>query len=1536
MFCGFCNSLKTSDADISALESFYKSTNGANWDLVSMGSPLRSDPAHYALHGMNASNFKGIAWNFTRDGGMLYVNDPCDAPSSSSGHWIGLMCECSSSSCNIIKMSMETGKLSGKIAPELESLTSLTALDLTGNLLTGHMPECLCNLTLLTYLALQGNRLQGPLSTRIGDLQKLTFLTLADNILDFMIPSSISTLTAVTYLDLSNNHFNGIIPKSIGNMSSLEQLYLDANYLNGNIPTSIGDLANLTHLYLASNGFNGQIPTSIGNLAHNLLQLTLFNNSLSGQIPTSLGDCTALTALGLQQNRLSGALPSSLSALTNLQILYMQDNSLTSSIPSFLGTFTGLRYLVLHDNLFRGPIPQTLSGLNNLVELLLQSNFLTGPIPSGIGNMSSLGILNLEYNQLSGVVPWQLRNLRKLNALQLSHNRLVSDPASPGFAFIDPSAQTTLSTLALGYNLFSGVIDSRIFTMKSLITIVLASNCFEGSLPSNVCNVTEVETLVLSDLSGGTCHQTYLWKDTAFGGTFNGHYIDNLVEGSVPECIFNGLSNLQVLVLSGNRFEGQLPADLTPSITFMDVSLNLMTGELPAAVARPNMQFFDASHNSFNGTLSIFGGVDASATPNKVLRLGVNRLSGDVPSSLKNLENINILTGNVFGCSTPSELPVNDPNDLQYQCGSNAYNTSLSTFSASVFVAFVLLLCTYCWSLSYTAEIREWTKPFYQTEQATLVSRELEMCPSLVRYGREMGHLRGFVLKMGLCILLVFTVVYISFGHEYRTVNHVYGWMTTAALMVGTAPTVTLLVMWLLFMVFMRYMVSSDNSSSSSSSSSSSNNTESKTTIDTAESESESKVVVVGSMDDRSDAVNVDITDRFLIPLLRLFIIFVVKMGVSICANAGFLYVLFHYDEVVQTLATTALGAFNFLFTFFFKWLFTAPILYFGVSREVHSNFLSNVAGSEIYFLFVASSLSTFWILLLTASAVEESCLNPLFISAPIVKTHYDVRQCVDFNVNGTCRTFGEKATTITIDSPYLYNYTCSSTLLRKYIPVFIAQYLVMMGVCVFQFYYLAWYTKNQRQAEEDTSYYGQLLLFAKETFMESTLLESNGQRESIHMNDLAASKVLGKHQKYRMNTTRSTTQKFESLLTASAFVFTDHMSALLVLFTFGVFAPLLALVITLSVYVKLYINEIVLGRCISIEASIVSMHKKRIARSSEEYVVKLAEGTRLRLYPDFASEKLRIVAHGESLIVDTSNAEKPSDNASGLVYVKVVGEPGWVPLNAINFKCENGEENMSLGRSSTTTREQQSAYSKRRLGLLATYKPVNADGTFVRKGPSFRASRLSTLYSGNNIELDLSEQIGAENATFVKLHSAPGWVALEAMEIVSVNRTDSRPAKVTHYPLNLHLWLGGQTIDSVETMIRNADSPWGAASVIRTLEQECSQFPHSVVSLGQRTFLIAFALSAAFVLNDIYNGITDLPNSYLAPIIITSAVPAFDIIPYLWSKVQEYRAGSSTIEAGTGDVELGAVESNDQNDGPESKPVETENPILRMNTDSA
>lgn len=63
-------------------------------------------------------------------------------------------------------------------------------------------------------------------------------MDLSCNILSGHIPKEISGLIALESLNLSNNHLTGEIPSNIGDMRWLESLALSENQLSGEIPGS--------------------------------------------------------------------------------------------------------------------------------------------------------------------------------------------------------------------------------------------------------------------------------------------------------------------------------------------------------------------------------------------------------------------------------------------------------------------------------------------------------------------------------------------------------------------------------------------------------------------------------------------------------------------------------------------------------------------------------------------------------------------------------------------------------------------------------------------------------------------------------------------------------------------------------------------------------------------------------------------------------------------------------------------------------------------------------------------------------------------------------------------------------------------------------------------------------------------------------------------------------------------------------------------------------------------------------------------------
>jgi len=310
----------------------------------------------------------------------------------------------------VTALNLSGNRLSGTIPPSLGNLSNLTRLHLgwgpetqTGNKLSGSIPAELGNLSNLTELILHANQLSGSIPTELGNLSKLTVLALQTNQLSGSIPTELGNLSKLQFLYLSNNQLSGSIPSELGKLTDLTVLVFWGNQLSGSIPSELGNLSNLQYLYLTENQLSGSIPTELGNLS-NLLHLNVRTNPLGGEIPPALGNLTNLTELILQENQLTGEIPSELNNLTNLVKLNLRSNQLEGGIPAWLGNLSNLTHLALSGNQLSGSIPTQLGKLTNLTELHLARNPLTGCIPAGWQNVpdNDLDQLGLQFCVTAG------------------------------------------------------------------------------------------------------------------------------------------------------------------------------------------------------------------------------------------------------------------------------------------------------------------------------------------------------------------------------------------------------------------------------------------------------------------------------------------------------------------------------------------------------------------------------------------------------------------------------------------------------------------------------------------------------------------------------------------------------------------------------------------------------------------------------------------------------------------------------------------------------------------------------------------------------------------------------------------------------------------------------------------------------------------------------------------------------------------------------------------------------------------------------
>ncbi len=450
-----------------------------------------------------------------------------------------------------------TGWLEGAAASQrygvaTDALGRVTALDLTGNGLTGRLPGNLGELTLMVELRVAENALSGRLPPSLSALplrwfqysetelcvppdaffrgwlggiewhqgtsincappsdrdvlvafydatggpdwiERANWLTEAE--LDEWYGVETDSAGRVTALRLQNNGLAGPIPPELGHLTALRDLILWNNNLWGPIPRELGNLPNLANLVIVNSNLSGTIPPQLGNLAE-LRVLVLAGSELTGPIPAELGKLVNLNSLTLDDNALEGPIPPELGNLAALESLGLARNDLTGPVPPELGSLSGLRQLGLGSNELTGSIPPELAMLEELQALVLSNNDLTGPLPPELGSLGNLRYATLAGNSLTGAIPPDLGSLARIRYLTLADNNLTGPLPT------ELSRLTAALDLDLRGNALTGAIPAELGALARLVRLSLGRNDLSGPIPPRMGAMSHLREFDVTDNAG--------------------------------------------------------------------------------------------------------------------------------------------------------------------------------------------------------------------------------------------------------------------------------------------------------------------------------------------------------------------------------------------------------------------------------------------------------------------------------------------------------------------------------------------------------------------------------------------------------------------------------------------------------------------------------------------------------------------------------------------------------------------------------------------------------------------------------------------------------------------------------------------------------------------------------------------------------------------------------------------------------------------------------------------------------------------------
>ncbi|TVU24876.1 hypothetical protein EJB05_27339, partial [Eragrostis curvula] len=413
--------------------------------------------------------------------------------------------------------------LYGIFPSSLGRLTYLEYLGFTDNANAATIPVDLKDLCHLEHLYLGGSLSQGNIKDLVdklphrttthtipgtGNCSSLFAIDLSNNYLTGNIPSGVANISPILiYLDLSGNNLTGAVPHEIGN-SSLGHLILHSNQLTGQIRLLP---RNLDVLDLSSNFLSGPLTSHF--VPPSLKGLMLSNNLITGRILQSICELKNLAILDLSNNFLEGAFPRCY-GMSKMVFLQLSNNGLSGMFPSFLQRCSDLAFVDLSSNKFYGTLPLWIGEMVKMQFLLLSHNSFKGHIPVNITNLRQLRHLNLASNNISGAIPWSLSNLTVMSNRHRNEEeidlpefyRSVNNRFAEIFLLVVIKRQVLkygdsfydLVSIDFSQNHLTGRIPDQITSLNGIVNLNLSWNHLTGSIPEKIGHMKSVESLDLS------------------------------------------------------------------------------------------------------------------------------------------------------------------------------------------------------------------------------------------------------------------------------------------------------------------------------------------------------------------------------------------------------------------------------------------------------------------------------------------------------------------------------------------------------------------------------------------------------------------------------------------------------------------------------------------------------------------------------------------------------------------------------------------------------------------------------------------------------------------------------------------------------------------------------------------------------------------------------------------------------------------------------------------------------------------------------
>jgi hypothetical protein len=402
-------------------------------------------------------------------------------------------------------------------------------------------------------------------------------------------------------------------------------------------------------------------------------------------------------------------------------------------------------------------------------------------------------------------------------------------------------------------------------------------------------------------------------------------------------------------------------------------------------------------------------------------------------------QSLNILNGNMFACGYGrGALPLHDPNQRTYQCGSNSFDQSIVAWGVLFVVSLVSCVLLF---FSNTFYLRRFETVVRIADFCIRTRAKMDLWMAIYRtdnihctgtnkfvlLDQNIGKLRCTMLGLTTLILVLFLPTFAALSSLYPAISQQYAWYVSAAYLRGTTPGIVVAVLSVAFTSVLLYLMPVAKSG-----------------------EAEQLAKNESTADDGRSR-------RRWIRLGLLTLFGAVNGAVMVVVNGCYVYITLTYGTEVIVVAQVCMALFKLLWNdVALRWMLRSARRYYlpqdttGGQNSLINSQRKLEESTDMPFL---SSIILFNSILapcLANAAVSPDCFKNVLVTVPNVTSTVPYKKCSAVEIHlptYKCLTFTIATVSTSYAPPFLYNYQCSSSFVATYASVYVYMYLFVAFV---------------------------------------------------------------------------------------------------------------------------------------------------------------------------------------------------------------------------------------------------------------------------------------------------------------------------------------------------------------------------------------------------------------------------------------------------------------------------------------------------------